>query len=231
MKKLIAIAAVAFCASVFAKQNTVVTNALDVYDVKVTVKAPVVKYDKKAGVYKTYETRKLQGYFYVNWVTEYGNETVSYGIPDVELYEVSGKTKTYVPFEIVRRSDLSIYGKKLTGTTATFTAVNKEASATKAGCCELSFAGIGSTKDYKVVQQACGPCGITSPVKTNCRKAYSFSGNVVGAWSCGCGSESPSYLAAECGLDEDAPTPINGCYGSWSAKYNKNLSETYSDPE
>lgn len=231
MKKLMIIAALAAAGTVFA-DTTAVTNALDVYDFKASVQTPVTKYDKKTGVYKVYETRKLQGYFTVTWVTEYegGIEVRSYGIPGVTLWNSSDKSKAVVPFDVVPMGgDFSLMGKKMNVSSVCFTIVDRDVGPESAGFKSLAFAGKGGVKDYKVATVVCKPCGITDTAKVVCRKVYSLSGNAVGLYSCGCGAESPSCEVAECGYDEDEATPINGCWGTWSAKYNAKLSETYDD--
>lgn len=216
MKKLIAaLASVAVGVAVAA--DSVVTNAVDVYDLTAKIKTPVIKSSGDA-VYKTYATRTLKGHIYATWISEGDDEP--YCVYDVELAD----GKTAIPFEVLPGAEFSVMGKKMNGSAATFELENAEADEDNAGYCWLAFSGNGSTATQKINTPVCLPCGGEATTKTKCLKVSSLSGNVVGKYSCGCGDVSPAYATAECGADDLTPTAINGCHGTWTAKYNKKLS-------
>lgn len=225
MKKLIMFAAVA-AMCIAANAVTVVTNAVDVYNVKMSLKVPTVKYDKKVGVFKSYEARKLTGDLVYYWISEDDGTNINQYV-DVSFAAADSKNKGQtLKFSVVGdRSDFSLMGKKLSEGTMTLNMIGEGVSVTNSGYMSMACVGKGSTKDYKTAVEICGACGITSTTAGKCRKVTSVSGNVVGAYSCGCGDESPAFAKTECGYAEDLPTAVNGFYGTWTAKYNKKLSD------
>ena len=215
-----------------------VTNSVDVYDMKVSVRTPVVKLAKAtksspAYVYRDVETRTLKGKLTLTWVKEEGDdfETV---IPALSLYDTKDKANV-IDYSIVDTEvnefgalpfDFSIIGKKMNKSSATFVGVNENVDGENAGYKFLEFVGFGSTLTYKTKVAACIPCGFTLSTGGKCTRISSLSGKVTGMYSCGCGDDSPSKSAQSCGYIDDATgsTPILGCDGTWTAKYNKKLS-------
>ena len=236
MKKMMIMAALALMGG-FCLADTV-TNAVDVYDMKASVRTPVVKLAKAtkktpAYVYRTVETRTLKGTLTLTWVKEEGDdfETV---IPALSLYDTKTKDKvvdyTIVDTEVSEFGalpfDFSIYGKSMNKASGTFVGVDESVDADNAGYAFLEFVGFGSTTSSKTKVEVCGPCGISTTTGGNCVRIASLSGKVTGMYSCGCGEDSPSAAAQSCGyVTTDAgATPLLGCDGTWTAKFNKKLS-------
>lgn len=236
MKKMIIIAVMALM-GVCCFADTV-TNSVDVYDMKVSVRTPVVKLAKAtkktaAYVYRDVETRTLKGTLTLTWVKDDGDdfETV---IPALSLYDAKTKEEA-IDYAIVDTEvnelgvlpfDFSILGKTMNKSTATFVGVNDAVDAEHSGYKFLEFVGFGSTATFKTKVDVCIPCGITTTTGGKCVRISSLSGKVTGMYSCGCGADSPSSAAQSCGYidDDNGATPFVGCDGTWTAKYNKKLS-------
>ena len=239
MKKIIAMAMTAMMA-VFGYSDTV-TNAVDVYDVTASIRTPVVKLAKAtkktaAYVYRDVEKRTLKGTLTLIWVTEDGDdfETV---IPTLSLYDKENGAASAVEYAIVGDEestrgatpfDFSILGKKMEKAGAIFVGVDESVDEDNSGYKFLEFSGFGSTTTIKTktTTEACGPCGISSTATGKCVKIAKLTGKVTGEYSCGCGVDSPSAAAQSCGYidDETGATPLMGCEGTWTAKWNKKLS-------
>lgn len=241
MKKIIAMAMTAVMAA-FCYSDTV-TNAVDVYDVTAKVRTPIVKLAKAskkvaAYVYRDVETRTLKGTLTLTWVKEDGNdfETV---IPALSLYDKGYGTDSTVEYKIVGESeatrgttpfDFSILGKKMEKSAAIFVGVDESVNEANAGYKFLEFSGFGTTATVKTTTttEVCGPCGVSTTTTGKCVKISKLNGKVTGMYSCGCEDKSPSAAAQSCGfIDDDTnsgATPLVGCDGTWTAKWNKKLS-------
>ena len=235
MKKLMIIAVMALTGVICNADTT--TNAVDVYDVTASIRTPVIKLaaatrTASAYVYRDLETRKLKGYLTLTWVKEDGDdyETV---IPALTLKDT--KTGVDVDYAIVDSEvnefgalpfDFSIYGKSMNKAGATFVGVDESVTSEVSGYKFLEFVGFGSTLSYKTTVPVCAPCGITTATSGRCTRISKLSGKVTGMYSCGCGVDSPSKSAQSCAYipGEDGATPLMGCDGTWTAKYNKKLS-------
>ena len=239
MKKIIVMAMTAITAA-FGYSDTV-TNAVDVYDVTASVRTPVVKLAKAtknaaAYVYRDVENRKLKGTLTLTWVKEDGDDFEAV-IPTLSLYDTKNGAASTVEYTIVEDEettrgvtpfDFSILGKKMEKAGAIFVGVDESVDEGNSGYKFLEFSGFGSTTTVKTktTVEACGPCGISSTTTGKCVKISKLSGKVTGMYSCGCEEDSPSSAAQSCGFidDETGATPLMGCDGTWTAKWNKKLS-------
>lgn len=213
------------------------TNDTYVYNLTVSLKVPMVKYNRSYGVYTEYQNQTLKGYLYLDYITEVKtveisgilpgvtvtNEVVTHVKPDVYLYD--SKTKADIGVEVDELgTSINILGKDYKQVACAFSCVNKCVTPTVAGYRNLEFCGNGSTKDVKTAIEVCTFCGFTDVVKGKCRRINSLNGQVIGAYSTGCGDEATAFESTVCGFDITANHAANPCFGTWKATYKETIS-------
>ena len=104
----------------------------------------------------------------------------------------------------------------------------------------VALAGTGSIKSLKNVTSGCGYCGEDLSVTEYCNILWAMNGSVTGVMDCQCPDDEDWWHTVEtvrCGVyyaDIDAtkmsevtsPSHYASFYGTWTAKFNKKLSDT-----
>lgn len=227
MKKLIIAMVVGAMAFMSFADTEVVTN---VYDLSMSLKVPYLK----NGV-RNYAGQKLKGEMYV----VYEEDEI------VNAFAEVTNTSTKVAHSLDLTSGFYyLMGKESkksarTVPTVFFQGQDYEVLATMYEAHEkisyIALAGTGKLNSIKSVTTGCGVCGEPVSLTQYCNLLWSMSGNVVGVMDCECPDEedgwSHTLKTVLCGVyyDEDDQVERShdaSFYGTWSAKFNKKLSDT-----
>lgn len=222
MKKIIAMCAA--CVIGAAAMSEEITN---VYDLKVSIKAPTLK----NGI-REYRNQTIEGQMFIryndgemvevwaetkNRSTKIFHETVFDG---EGFYHLMGKANKY--------SDRTVPTVYLSGADI---CTDDGHEFIKSIC----LAGNGVLKTVKTVATGCSFCGEPTKTTTYCNILYSASGNVTGIMDCQCPDDEDDWWhtvkTTLCGVwyGEDVSverTHDASFWGTWSAKFNSKLSDT-----
>lgn len=243
MKKLIVAAAALFAANAYCDGDRVPVEpeelTTNVYDFAMSVKVPYLK----SGV-RSYSSQKLKGNMYLVYSED---DTLA----DVYAVVTNSKTKVVHTLDLADSSFYHLMGKQtkkadrstptlwIAGADAEDPAVLKDESHEK--ILAVMLAGTGTLKNMKTVTVGCSYCGDKTSTTEYCNILWSMSGNVVGVMDCECPEEEGwwhTVQTALCGVlyVEDAASSEMAdkverkheasFYGTWSAKFNKKLSDT-----
>ena len=226
MKKLIT--ALFMCG--IAAMSFAAEELTNVYDLSIKAKVPYL-YN---GV-RSYSSQTLKGLMYATYIDD----------ELTEVHAVVTNTKTKVVHTItfddgfyylmgketkrIERSTPTVY---FGGKDTEILALRSDAHETIKS---IALAGSGSLKSIKSVIVGCGACGTPTKTTEYCNILWSMSGNVVGVMDCACPDDeygwSHTLKTVLCGIyyngdDEAERVHDASFYGTWSAKFNKKLSDT-----
>lgn len=240
MKKLIMAAAAFFAANAFCGEGVATEDTTtNVYDFAMSVKVPYLK----TGV-RSYSSQKLKGLMYLVY-------DESAALADVYAVVTNSKTKVVHELDLTDSSFYHLMGKQtkkadrstptlwLAGADDEDPVVLKDESHEK--ILAIMLAGTGTLKNMKTVTTGCAYCGGVTTTTEYCNLLWSMSGNVVGVMDCQCPDEEDWWHTVQtvlCGVyyvadpasaamsDKVERKHEASFYGTWSAKFNKKLSDT-----